>query len=96
MSLQLGRFDLRVDGGEVGRLPSNKATVLLPHSVATTKYNSLGALQLVRSDLGQVVEKCFPVHEKIKLTENKEQEDPQRPLPTITTFLGSNSPSVGG
>ena len=68
MSLQIGRLDLGVDDSEVGRLSSNGTAVLLRHSVAATKYNGLGALLLVHSDLGQLVQKHFPVHEREKKT----------------------------
>ena len=48
---QLGRLDLRVDGRKIARLPPNGTAVLLFHSVATTKDNGLGALELAHHHL---------------------------------------------
>ena len=54
--LQLGGLDLRVDGGKVGRLSSNGAAILLFYGIAATKYNGLGTLQFVHSDLVRLVQ----------------------------------------
>ena len=98
VALQLGRLDLRVDGSEVCRLPSNGTTVLLLHGITATKDNGLGAFLFVHSDLVRLGQKhCSgkPQEAKEKLTENKEHEEAQRPLPMMATFLGSNNPSAG-
>ena len=98
MALQLGGLDFRVDGGEASRLSSNGTTVLLLHGVATTKDDGLSALQFAHGDLVQLGQKYRSEKPQgtEKLTENKEQEDAQRPLVMIATFLGSNNASAGG
>ena len=98
MALQLGGLDLRVDGSKGIHLSSNCTTVLLLHGVATTKDDGLSALQFAHGDLVQLGQeyRLEKLRGTEKLTENKEQEDAQRPLVTIATFLGSNNASAGG
>ena len=94
---QLGRLDLGLNGREIARLPPNSTAILLIHSVASAKDNGLSALELIHGHLFVPIQDAAQEMGSIgKLTENKEQEDAQRPLPTIATFLGSNNPSAGG
>ena len=78
MVRQPGRLDIGVDGEERERLSSNKTAVLLFHSLASAKDDGLSALKLAHRDLVELdLERCTRVEKHKKLTENKEQEDPQ-------------------
>ena len=48
---QVGRLDIGFDGSKIARLSSNETAVLLFHTLASTKDNSLSALELVHHDL---------------------------------------------
>jgi len=99
VELPFGRLDLRHDGSEVGRLPSNDTAVLLLYGVAATKDDGLSAFQFVHGylvQLGQQYCSGEPQGERKRLTENREQEEAQRPLLTMATFVGSNNASAGG
>ena len=97
---QLGRLDLRVDGREIARLSSDGTAVLLLHGVPSTKNDGFGALELAHGHLcssSRIQHVARGTGSSTnELTENKEQEDAQRPLPTMATFLGSNNASAGG
>ena len=53
VALQLRRLDLGVDHREAGRLPSNRASVLLGEEVESTNDGSLDTFLLGHSDLGK-------------------------------------------